>query len=73
LRSGELASPGQPLLKMEDPEQLRLEAMVAESDVRVVSVGSSVPVVIDALGPTLSRGRCRRFFLPAIRKPIPSR
>ena len=47
---GELASPGQPLLKMEDSEQLRLEATVAESDVRVVSVGSSVPVVIDALG-----------------------
>jgi multidrug efflux pump subunit AcrA (membrane-fusion protein) len=27
---GELASPGQPLLKMEDPAQLRLEATVAE-------------------------------------------
>ena len=47
---GELASPGQPLLRMENPDQLRLEATVAESDIRAVSVGASIPVIIDALG-----------------------
>ncbi len=61
---GELASPGQPLLKMEDPEQLRLEATVAESDVRVVSVGSPVPVVIDALGADPLKGKVSQI-LPA--------
>ena len=61
---GELASPGQPLLKMEDPEQLRLEATVAESDVRVVSIGSSVPVVIDALGADPLKGKVSQI-LPA--------
>lgn len=61
---GELASPGQPLLKMEDPEQLRLEATVAESDVRVVSVGFLVPVVIDALGADPLKGKVSQI-LPA--------
>lgn len=61
---GELASPGQPLLKMEDPAQLRLEATVAESDVRVVSVGSLLPVMIDALGPDSLKGRVSQM-LPA--------
>lgn len=61
---GELASPGQPLLRMEDPAQLRLEATVAESDVRVVSVGSSVPVVIDALGTSPLKGTVSQI-LPA--------
>ena len=48
---GELASPGQPLLKVEDDRQLRLEATVAEGDLKVLSRGDTVPVVIDALGP----------------------
>ena len=61
---GELASPGQPLLKMENPDQLRLEATVAESDIRVVSVGASLPVVIDALGPEPIQGRVSQI-LPA--------
>ena len=46
---GEMASPGQPLLKMEDPLQLRLEATVAEGDLKSVSGGDTIPVVIDAL------------------------
>jgi len=61
---GELASPGQPLLKMEDPGQLRLEATVAESDVRVVSIGSPVPVIIDALGTSPLKGTVSQI-LPA--------
>lgn len=50
VEAGELASPGQPLLKMEDPLQLRLEATVAEGDLRSVSRGDKIPVIIDALG-----------------------
>jgi RND family efflux transporter MFP subunit len=48
---GEIASPGQPLLKMEDPQRLRLEATVAEGDLQALSRGATIPVVIDALGP----------------------
>lgn len=50
VEAGELASPGQPLVKMEDPQHLRLEATVAEGDLRSVSRGDKIPVVIDALG-----------------------
>ncbi len=50
VEAGELASPGQPLLKMEDSLQLRLEATVAEGDLRSVSRGDKIPVVIEALG-----------------------
>lgn len=51
VEAGELASPGQPLLRMEDPRQLRLEATVAEGDLRSVSRGDRIPIVIDALAP----------------------
>jgi RND family efflux transporter MFP subunit len=47
---GELASPGRPLVKIEDPRRLRLEATVSEGDVKAVAVGDKVSVVIDALG-----------------------
>jgi RND family efflux transporter MFP subunit len=50
VEAGELASPGQPLLKMEDPRWLRLEATVAEGDLKSVSRGDRIPVTIDALG-----------------------
>lgn len=56
VEAGELASPGQPLLKMEDPRQLRLEATVAEGDLKSVSRGDRIPVVIDALGGTALMG-----------------
>jgi RND family efflux transporter MFP subunit len=49
VEAGELASPGQPLLRMENPRQLRLEATVAEGDLRSVSRGDKIPVIIDAL------------------------
>lgn len=49
VEAGELASPGQPLLKMEDPLQLRLEATVAEGDLKSISRGDKIPVLIDAL------------------------
>lgn len=50
VEAGELASPGQVLVKMEDPRHLRLEATVAESDLQRVARGDTLPVVIDALG-----------------------
>ncbi|MEC4890302.1 MAG: efflux RND transporter periplasmic adaptor subunit [Nitrospira sp.] len=50
VEAGELASPGQPLLQMEDPRQLRLEATVAEGDLKAVSLGDKIPILIDALG-----------------------
>ncbi len=49
VEAGELASPGQPLLKMEDPWRLRLEATVAEGDLKSVSRGDKIRVVVDAL------------------------
>ena len=49
VEAGELASPGQPLLKMEDPLQLRLEATVAEGDLKSIAPGDKIPVFIDAL------------------------
>ncbi len=47
---GELAAPGRPVLKLEDPRRLRLEATVSEGDVKAVAVGDKVTVVVDALG-----------------------
>jgi RND family efflux transporter MFP subunit len=64
VEAGELASPGQPLLKMEDPRQLRLEATVAEGDLKSVSRGDRIPVVIDALGGTVLMGAVSQI-LPA--------
>jgi RND family efflux transporter MFP subunit len=49
VEAGELASSGQTLLKMEDPDRLRLEAMVAESDLKAIALGRKIPVMIDAL------------------------
>jgi RND family efflux transporter MFP subunit len=49
VEAGELASPGQPLLKMEDSRQLRLEATVAEGDLKAISLGDKISVSIDAL------------------------
>ncbi|MFO0706213.1 MAG: efflux RND transporter periplasmic adaptor subunit [Nitrospira sp.] len=55
VEAGELASPGQPLLKLEDPRHLRLEATVAEGDLQAIVRGDKLPVFIDALpGRTLN-------------------
>jgi RND family efflux transporter MFP subunit len=58
---GELASPGQPLLKMEDPTHLRLEATVAERDIQAIVIGAMVPVVVDAVGPAPLQGTVSRI------------
>ena len=64
VEAGELASPGQTLLKMEDPNRLRLEATVAESDLKVVERGNRIPVMIDALSGQSLDGRVSQI-LPA--------
>jgi RND family efflux transporter MFP subunit len=64
VEAGELASPGQPLLKIEDPRHLRLEATVAEGDLKSVSKRDKISVVIDALGVDVLIGRVSQI-LPA--------
>jgi RND family efflux transporter MFP subunit len=61
---GELASPGQPLVTVEDASQLRLEATVAESDLAGVTLGAILPVTVDALSAEPLRGTVGRI-LPA--------
>ena len=46
---GEMALPGQPILKIEDNKNLRLEATVKEQDLRFVRQGNAVTIRIDAL------------------------
>lgn len=48
--TGAIASPGTPLLSIEDNSQYRLEAAVEESRSKLVNVGGRVNVKIDALG-----------------------
>lgn len=46
---GDIASPGQPLLKLFNPGQMRIEATVRESLIRFVAVGDTLNATIDAL------------------------
>jgi RND family efflux transporter MFP subunit len=46
---GEMALPGQPILKIEDNKNLRLEVMVKEQDIRFIEPGKPVTVQIDAM------------------------
>jgi RND family efflux transporter MFP subunit len=46
---GEMALPGQPIIKIEDNRNLRLEVTVREQDLRFIQAGKSVVVQIDAL------------------------
>src|SRR5512147_1446154 len=46
---GEMALPGQPVLRIEDNGSLRLEVTVKEQDIRFVGTGKPVTVRIDAL------------------------
>jgi len=49
VETGNLASPGQPLLVLDDQRQYRLEAVLGESAVGRVRLGAVVPVVVDSL------------------------
>lgn len=46
---GETAMPGQPILKMYNPQRLRLEANVPESLTQYIKVGDELKIKIDAL------------------------
>lgn len=52
--AGEIAAPGTPLLKIENPDRLRLEISVPEENLRFVQVGQSVQVRVDAVNQTLN-------------------
>lgn len=54
---GTLASPGMPILTLEDTRNYRLEVTVDESDVRLVHLGHPTPVNVDALGSTETTGK----------------
>jgi RND family efflux transporter MFP subunit len=48
--AGAMASPGVPLLTIENPSRFRLEALLDESQIGIVRLGEIVPVVLDSLG-----------------------
>jgi RND family efflux transporter MFP subunit len=55
--AGAIATPGIPLLIVEDPGHFRLEATVDESKMGAVRLGEAAPVVIDALGEQAIAGK----------------
>ena len=57
LDPGAMASPGLPILTVEDVSRYRLEAAVNENDLRYVHLGDRVPVSIDALENNSEVGR----------------
>jgi RND family efflux transporter MFP subunit len=61
---GELATPGRPLLKMEDDRRLRLEVTVAAADLGALRVGQTVAIALDASGEDTLSGRVSEI-LPA--------
>src|SRR5262245_55901210 len=55
--AGSLASPGMPILTVEDVRRYRLEVTVNENDLRHVRIGQSALVIIDALENTELKGK----------------
>ncbi len=62
LDTGTLASPGMPLLVMEDTRRFRLESTVDEGEIRYVHLGQSVLVTIDALADQQLQGRVAQII-----------
>jgi RND family efflux transporter MFP subunit len=54
---GEMAIPGQPLLKIEDNRNLRLEVTVREQDILHIRPGAAVNVQIDAMAGKTIKGK----------------
>ena len=52
--AGSLASPGMPILTVDNERRYRLEVSVNENDLRYVRIGQTVPIVIDALNAALT-------------------
>jgi RND family efflux transporter MFP subunit len=55
--AGTLASPGLPIVTVEDVRHYRLEATVNESDLKYARIGQLTPVLIDALGDAELNGK----------------
>ncbi len=55
--SGDLASPGMPILAIEDNSAFRLEATVDERGIAAVRLGQSIPVILDALQNQVMTGK----------------
>ncbi len=51
---GDLAVPGKPLLLLDDPQQIRFEASIAEELAPRLPIGTTVSVHVDSLGKTFS-------------------
>lgn len=51
--AGEMAAPGTPLLKVENPDRLQLEIPVPEENLRFVQMGQPVQVRVDAINQTI--------------------
>ncbi|MGI0484089.1 efflux RND transporter periplasmic adaptor subunit [Pantanalinema rosaneae CENA516] len=51
---GEMAAPGTPLVKLENPDRLQLEISVPEENLQFVRVGQSVQVRVDAVNQTVN-------------------
>jgi RND family efflux transporter MFP subunit len=54
---GEMALPGQPLIRIEDNKNLRLEVTLKEQDILSIQPGNPVKVLIDAMPGTEINGR----------------
>lgn len=62
---GEMAMPGQPILKIEDHRNLQLEVTVREAEIRSILPGKAVTVRIDALPDKEIRGRVSQVIRAA--------
>jgi RND family efflux transporter MFP subunit len=81
--TGTLAAPGMVLFVVEDTRRFRLEVTVDEGEIRFVTLGQTVPVVVEALGPEELQGRvvqtvpaadpASRSFLVKVELPIAAR
>ena len=54
VKAGDMASPGQPLVKLFNPGQMRIEATVRESLIQYVQLGAELEAQIDALDSNLT-------------------
>jgi RND family efflux transporter MFP subunit len=57
VEAGSLASPGMPIVTVENPSRFRLEATVDESAMGIVHLGETVDVTLDALGDRVISGK----------------
>ncbi len=62
---GDLAAPGRPLLRIEDPSRMRLEVTVSEGDLAAARTGAPVRVEIPSLGAGTMEGTIREA-VPAL-------